>query len=229
MYTRPPLLAALLALCLLAGCASPQVGGDAGAPRQAAQGTPPPVASAPNAPVQPFAPAVTHILPLYQGSVCRQPDRALFLLEQVLATPPDNPLALGLKGLAASQVERHDVAFNAATQAVNLCPAPQLLGWRALVLVRAGQFEAAAHDAALALRHNPDEGAALLAQGLIFLRQGRPDSGCRSLEAACVQGECSGLDAARLTGQCPRPTPAAKPAVFAAPRRPTAPPSLPRY
>lgn len=230
MASSPALFAAaLLSLCLMAGCASSQVGDGTGVPRQAAQAGSPATAPAPNAPLQPFAPAVAHILPLYQGSVCQQPDRALFLLERVLAVPPDNPLALGLKGLAASQVDHHDVAFNAATQAVTLCPTPQLLGWRALVLARAGQFEAAAHDAGLALRYNPDEGAALLAQGLVFLRQGRLDSGCRSLEAACSRGECSGLDSARLTGQCPRLAPAAKPAVFAAPQRPTAPPSLPLY
>lgn len=139
---------------------------------------------------------------LWQEDICSDPEEAVALLNRALELEPDYPPALALRGLALSELDRREEAFDDLTSALRRAPTARMYAWRGLASLRGGLPEAARRDAEYALRKESRQPDAWNVLGAVALDEGNTSEACASFEKGCEGGRCRPLEAARRKGVC---------------------------
>lgn len=137
-----------------------------------------------------------------EDSVCSEPRKAVALLTQVLRAEPKNVEALRLRALAYKDLKYWEGAEEDATKAVVLKPDAMNYAARSLVFSASGNFLGAEKDARRALIMDEKLPMALIAMATVYFRNNDDAAACRSLQAACDQGECLPWKRAGEAGMC---------------------------
>jgi tetratricopeptide (TPR) repeat protein len=137
------------------------------------------------------------------AEVCSDPLRAIALLNKALALEPEYAEAYIRRGLAKSELGQFEAAFDDASAALRLRPEPAYYAQRALISMRAGQYDAARLDLEYSIQRDDSLSLSWALRGMLNLMENRAAEACRDFSRACSNGDCSRLDAARQEQICP--------------------------
>lgn len=140
---------------------------------------------------------------LADAEICSDPEKAVGLLDKVIALEPAYAEAYARRGLALSELGRREEAFDDLTAAVRLDPKPDYYSYRALVSMRGGDERAATRDLDYSLKKRPDQSRAHNFKGVLALGRGDTTAACRAFGKGCSAGDCTFLEAAREEKVCP--------------------------
>lgn len=203
-FTRLRGIVCLFCCLLLVACAGSRERGGKAAGRSA---LPPAVASASPEAEKLYNDALAlwkHPLASVRAAhVSTDPGKAAALLDKALALEPAYAEAYALRGLARSELNLREEAFDDLTMSIRLRPTPQSYAYRALASMRGGQTQAAKRDLDYAMRIDPAHNAAHNYFGLLALNGGDKSGACSAFSKGCSNGDCSFLDAARSEKICP--------------------------
>jgi len=144
--------------------------------------------------------AKAHVL--WKGDNCAAPREAVQLLGEALAKDPDFAAAWAYRGLAHSELDKRDEAFEDLTKAIRLDPRAEYYADRGLVSLRAGVFSAARRDLDYSLKKDQKQHRAWNILGETALREGNAAQACEYYAKGCSNGNCEPLQQARKEGQC---------------------------
>ncbi len=134
------------------------------------------------------------------------PEQALSDVDERLANAEaeqdDTTALLVFRSLALSQLGRKDEAFDDMTKAIQAKPEAELYALRAFVLWRGGKLRGAMRDTEYAMLKQKNIPLATMVQGLISFSEKDMSMACSSLDVACKQGQCYGLQFVQEQGQC---------------------------
>lgn len=144
--------------------------------------------------------AMAHVL--WRNMQCSNPRLAVEYLDKALMLEPQYADALFRRGLALSELQEFDEAFDNMTEAVRLAPSEKTYAWRGLVALRMGNVQGAIQDCTEALRYNSEYSQAWNIRAAARLMQGNIDDACDDFENGCDYGDCTGLESAQREELC---------------------------
>jgi tetratricopeptide (TPR) repeat protein len=144
--------------------------------------------------------AKAHVL--WKGDACTDPEKAIRILDELVARDPDYGAAWALRGLARSELGEREEAFEDSTRAVRLDPTAEHYAYRGLVSLRAGALSAARKDLEYSLKKAPKQHRAWNLTGILALREGDAERACAAFDEGCSNGDCGPLSTARAEGRC---------------------------
>lgn len=137
------------------------------------------------------------------GEVCSDPQRATALLDKAVSLAPEYGEAYLRRGLAKSELNEPEEAFEDATRGLRLVPTAESYALRGLVLMRGRQNKAARRDLEYSLSTNPSQHLAHNLLGALALSEEKDQEACASFKAGCDNGDCFFLETARKEKICP--------------------------
>lgn len=136
--------------------------------------------------------------------VCSDPELALELLNKAIGLEPDYPEAYLRRGLAKSDLNDWDGAFDDLSKAVRMAPSAEAYAFRGLVSMRGGNYLGARKDLDRSLEISKRQHRAWNFRGALNRLEGRQNEACDDFEEGCDYGDCIGLETSRDMGECPR-------------------------
>ena len=137
------------------------------------------------------------------AEACAAPEKAVALLDKAIALEPGFAEAYIRRGLAKSELNLGEAAFDDLTTAIRLYPTPEAYAYRALACMRSKQERAALRDLSYALKLNPTNPLANNISGLMALKEANNNTeACVFFKKGCSGGDCSFIEAARLENLC---------------------------
>ena len=143
------------------------------------------------------------VLRAKDGEVCRNPQKAVELLNRTITLEPEYTPAYVRRGMAYSDLKQFDAAFADLSTAIELNPTAEHYATRALVSLKAGKKEKAQRDIKRALKADENKPVVWNTKALLEFADTNTEGACESLEKACSLGDCSRRNAARAEGLCP--------------------------
>ena len=144
--------------------------------------------------------AKAHVL--WKGDSCTEPQAAVQILDEVIAGDPDFAVAWAYRGLARSELDKREEAFDDLTKAIRLDPRAEYYADRGLISMRAGMFTAARRDLDYSLKKEQKQYRAWNILGETALLEGNAAQACAYYARGCSNGNCEPLQRARKDGQC---------------------------
>ena len=137
------------------------------------------------------------------AEISTDPEKAATLLDRAIDLEPGYAEAYARRGLARSELNLREEAFDDLTTAIRLQPKPESYAYRALALMRSGQQKAARRDLEYALKLDASSSAAHNYLGLLALNGDKKMEACSNFRKGCSAGDCTFLSAARAEKICP--------------------------
>ena len=138
----------------------------------------------------------------WKGDNCTDPQEALLILTEAITQDQDFAAAWAYRGLAYSELEKREEAFDDLTKAIRLDPKTAYYADRGLVSLRGGVLSAARRDLDYSLKKDQKQYRAWNLLGEVALREGNTEQACRYYAKGCSNGDCVPLQQARKDGQC---------------------------
>ena len=136
--------------------------------------------------------------------VCSDAERAVVLLDRVLALEPQYADALVRRGLARSDLKDWDGAFDDVSKAIRLSPTAEAYAFRGLISMRGGNYLGARKDLARSLEISKRQHRAWNLRGMLNRLEGRQAEACDDFAEGCDYGDCIGLETSVKMGECPQ-------------------------
>lgn len=136
------------------------------------------------------------------SEVCSAPRAAIALLNETIVADRNFAEAYVWRGLAKSELDLRDEAFDDATQGIRLNPMPEFYAYRGLISMRGDNMRGARADYDRSIAMDPEQTHAWSFRGSLNFFENNMQTACKDLQTACRNGDCGLWDTARAEKHC---------------------------
>lgn len=146
--------------------------------------------------------ALARVLWTDKKDICSDPEKAIEYLDKTIALAPDYAEAYVRRGMAKSDLQDWQGAFDDITAGIRINNRPDYYAYRGLVSLRGGNLLGARKDLDRSTDLNSSQYRAWNYKGELFILEENYPEACKNFKKGCANGDCSALEAAREDKYC---------------------------